>query len=390
MINNIKTPYYLLDIDKLEKNFNNLEQAFKKEWNNLIIGYSFKTNSLPWLITFLKKIGCYAEVVSKQEYELAKKLGYTADNIIYNGPVKSKETFKEAVNNNAIINIDSSQEVQWLREIEINREIKIGIRVNFDLEKVCPGETPNGKLGSRFGINYENGELEEVINILKQMKNIKINGLHLHNSSKTRSLNIYKAISKKALEIVSKYDLELDYLDIGGGFFGDGSYEKYQNYAKNIAEELRKHFKEEDLTLIIEPGACLVATVIDFITEIISIKNVKDSRILTLNGGSINVNPLMREKKYSIKIETKENKKIKKQILVGQTCMENDILQELFNENELNVKDKIVFENVGSYTMTLSPLFIEYFPKVIAKKLDKYFVVREEWTCEELLQKNYY
>ena len=158
MINNLKTPYYLLDVEKLEKNFNNLEQAFKKEWNNLIIGYSFKTNSLPWLITFLKKMGCYAEVVSKQEYELAKKLGYTIDNIIYNGPVKSKETFREAINSNAIVNVDSFQEIEWLRELEIKKEIKIGVRVNFDLEKAGHGEIANGELGSRCGISNEIGE----------------------------------------------------------------------------------------------------------------------------------------------------------------------------------------------------------------------------------------
>ena len=70
--------------------------------------------------------------------------------------------------------------------------------------------------------------------------------------------------------------------------------------------------------------------------------------------------------------------------------MENDILQELLDENEIEPGDKIIFKNVGSYTMTLSPLFIEYFPKVIAKKANEYFVIREEWTYEELLQKNYY
>ena len=62
----------------------------------------------------------------------------------------------------------------------------IGIRVNFDLERYCPGETTNGTEGSRFGFNYENKSLENAINKIKLLKNIKLNGIHMHVSTKTK------------------------------------------------------------------------------------------------------------------------------------------------------------------------------------------------------------
>ena len=69
--------------------------------------------------------------------------------------------------------------------------------------------------------------------------------------------------------------------------------------------------------------------------------------------------------------------------------MENDILLNLENEKELLVGDLIRFNKVGSYTSTLSPLFIEYFPDVIVKDNGKYFYARKEWEMEEFIQKNY-
>ena len=69
-------------------------------------------------------------------------------------------------------------------------EKKIGIRVNFDLESVCPGQTAGGKEGSRFGISYETGDLKKVIKEIEAIPNAKVVGLHMHNSIPTRSLDV--------------------------------------------------------------------------------------------------------------------------------------------------------------------------------------------------------
>ena len=45
-----KTPYYVIHREEIDVNFKKLENALKKYWNNYIIGYSYKTNALPWII----------------------------------------------------------------------------------------------------------------------------------------------------------------------------------------------------------------------------------------------------------------------------------------------------------------------------------------------------
>ena len=56
------------------------------------VAYSVKTNYLPALVSILKDCGALAEVVSGFEYWLTKTLSYKDEEIIYNGPDKSKES----------------------------------------------------------------------------------------------------------------------------------------------------------------------------------------------------------------------------------------------------------------------------------------------------------
>lgn len=90
---NFKTPFYVIHKNELDDNYKKLTSALEKHWNNYIIGYSYKTNALPWIIKHFDSLGCYAETVSEDEYELAKLVGVTKNKIIYNGPIKTKESF---------------------------------------------------------------------------------------------------------------------------------------------------------------------------------------------------------------------------------------------------------------------------------------------------------
>ena len=66
--------YYLIKESELNKDIKLLRAALKDNWgDNAIMGYSVKTNSLPWLLNHLRKEGFYAEVVSDSEYDLARR-----------------------------------------------------------------------------------------------------------------------------------------------------------------------------------------------------------------------------------------------------------------------------------------------------------------------------
>ena len=66
-INQYRTPYFLIDQDELESIVEELQAAIQLYWKNTIMGYSFKTNSLPWVVEFFRKKRFYAEVVSDRK-----------------------------------------------------------------------------------------------------------------------------------------------------------------------------------------------------------------------------------------------------------------------------------------------------------------------------------
>ena len=63
----MNTPYYIIRKRILDEGIEKLKAALNKHWSYSVIGYSFKTNALPWIIEYMRHNGCYAEVVSEDE-----------------------------------------------------------------------------------------------------------------------------------------------------------------------------------------------------------------------------------------------------------------------------------------------------------------------------------
>lgn len=381
----LKTPYYVIHKKDLDSNFEKLKSAMEKHWDNYIIGYSYKTNALPWLISHFNSLGCFAEVVSEDEYNLAKLIGVEKNKIIYNGPVKTKESFVEALQNGCIVNIDSQREIEWLEEVEESKR-SVGIRINFDIEKKCPGQSQCADEGGRFGFCYENGEFAKAVHTL-QKKDIKISGIHLHTSSKSRGLDIYRAIVEMACKVQEEFDFDLDYVDVGGGFFGGLSTKpQFAEYISLMESILVNKFDKKRTKLIIEPGMAVVGAQISYVTSVIDVKDTEFNRFVVTDGTRTSIDPLMSKSSYFHTYE-RQNATLErpKQVICGYTCMEHDRLFTAINEPELCVGDKIIYDKVGAYTMCLTPLFIKYFPDVYLEDSGKYCLVRKSWKPEQYI-----
>lgn len=394
----LPTPYFLLDQTVLQDYFDMLTASLKKNWPNYRIGYSFKTNSLPWLVNFYKKQGAYAEVVSKDEYGLAKYLGFEDREIIYNGPYKDEQSFRDVVLAGGYVNVDSKWELEWLEKLGREPEVKqntdgihIGIRVNFDLEQMCPGETTMGETSGRFGFCYENGEFAKALGRIRSLPNVKVTGLHLHSSSKSRSVQIFRSIAQMACRLKREFGLSLSYVDIGGGYCGgmEGRPE-YPDYFPAIAEELLREFTPEKTQLLVEPGISLISKGSSFVTSVIDVRDIRDTRYLITDGSRFNIDATMIKSSYLYHTELQDPSApmMERQEITGYTCMECDRLFTMENLPKLQTGDRIIYENVGGYTISLNPLFIQYFPAVYVKNGEEVIQVRKKWTAQEYVQGN--
>ena len=386
----LNTPYYSIDMQKLEKNLSDLRSSFTALWPNFMVGYSFKTNNLPWLASWMKSQQVFAEVVSTPEYELAKFVGYADNQIIINGPCKGYDTMDKVLIAGGIVNLDNFQEIRHIIESQktYSHDIKVGLRINFDLESKCPGETIPGKEPGRFGFNVENGDFQKAIGLLKNIPNVKVIGIHAHHSTRTKSLGIFKAITSKACECSTLCD-ELEYIDLGGCLFGDKpGAPTFDEYAQTIVGVLRGNQISSNVKLIMEPGAALIASPVSYVCKVIGTKDIKGVRLVYTDGTIKHIAPQMNAIKFGYTLNTSSSQLISRQVVSGYTCIEMDRFLDLIEQKELCVGDEVVIRNVGAYTMSLAPLFIEYFPAVIVESADGYQVVREHWSTKEFTQKN--
>lgn len=366
----MKTPYFLISEEKLQENIAAFQKALSELWLNSELAYSVKTNSLPWLLRYLKQYNVSAEVVSDEEYKLAKLCGYDDRQIVFNGPIKGKKQFKAAVENGSKVNLDSRNDLVYLRNCCVNGKENIGIRVNVDPSVFEQEDIGYEADGFRFGFAVENGEFKKALDIVKEIcgEDVKI-GLHLHCNSITRSINVYKAIAQYTVELVHKYDLKLSYIDIGGGYFGGiaGKPTPYE-YISVIKNELIKAVNPKETKLIVEPGSAIIGSVVDLYTSVLDVKDTNRARIVTTDGSRIHIDPLWAKHRYMYSVESEiADKIIKKQVVCGYTCMDHDRLMTLENERELNVGDRIIYRRVGAYSMTFGGPFIRYFPEVFVE-----------------------
>lgn len=316
------------------------EQVFSKIYPNFRVAYSFKTNYTPYICRIIKELGGYAEVVSMMEYNLAKKIGFTDDKIIFNGPCK--EEFPEC-----IINVNS------LDELKIIKNKKIGIRVNIDVGQ---------HFISRFGIE----DVEQAFRIAGD----RIVGLHCH-ISQARSLESWKKRTELMLEYADRFfkDGQLEYIDLGSGMCGDMSpvlkkqfsyVPSYEEYADVTVRIVAEHFcGTHKPILFTEPGTTLINKYIDFAAKVICIKEARGKTFIELNGSKHNLGEICELKKLPINVIPcgLPQRKVSDADFVGYTCLEHDVMYRGFCGN-IAVGDIIIFENVGGYSLVDKPPFI--------------------------------
>ncbi|MBI2857833.1 MAG: diaminopimelate decarboxylase [Chloroflexi bacterium] len=389
------TPFYIFCKDNLLENYNSIDTAFRSRYRKFIIGYSYKTNYLPYLCETIKERGGYAEVVSRLEYDLAWKIGQEPTKIIFNGPLKTYDDIQLALNNGSIINLDSSYEIEHVKkyaEEHPSKNIQIGLRVNLKLSKDGVSHIQGGLGVGRFGFDIEEG-LANAISRLKRSRNVQVVGLHGHTSTTDRSLWSYRTITQTLCELATKYLVDsIEYIDVGGGIYGRippemgfGETPTFDEYAQTICEvmEHTRWAQGREPYLILEPGVSMVANVLDFVAQVIDIKEIRGKRFVLVDGSMYNTKPMMHAYNQPVKV-IKRNHTNETHIcdVVGYTCMEKDHLLRDVTIPRITKGDFLIIKNVGAYTIVLLPPFIRESPPILVKDSDRYRIIKQRGSVE--------
>lgn len=384
----LPTPCYLIDDERFVSGIMGFKESLDRFFPDNAIGYSVKTNSLPWMIKKAVGHGCMAEVVSEDEYMLARKCNIPPSNIIYNGLMKSKGTMQECLEGGGIVNIDTHRELEWLLSIPpVGRGV--GLRLKADYHEMSPADVTGTNDDSRFGFSEESGEFGNAVSMLRDA-GIPIEGLHIHRTTARRSVEYYRNAARYAARVIKRHALILRYIDIGGGFFGifpgKPTFDEYVEAIYSVLEEegLR------NLKLIVEPGSAVSAWSMKFLSSVTDTRRGGDGRVYVTTDASRNdVDPFFRKKGYMFdiyRINPNASPPTERlQIVGGCTCLEDDRLFELWDFPALEEGDIICFNRVGAYTITLSGQFIRFLPAVYVSENGSYKCVRRKSTASDIL-----
>lgn len=377
--------FYVFDQTLFDKNLNNLKNLFAEVYGNVELAYSFKTNYIPRICQIVLEKGLLAEVVSEMEYKHALNVGFTGNNVIFNGPLKSKKILYEAFKNNSIVHFDSFEEIEYLK-LYLNENpgefVRCSVRCNFEIQDLSL---------SRFGFSVEDGSAEKAYRELFNISGCLPVGVHGHFQTSKKSLKSFEERTLLLANFAKKVfkDKPLEYVDIGGGFFGSMpeelinqfSYEvpSAEQYASVVGNIMKDTFPKENVKLIIEPGNIVVADTIKFYCSVNNIKFIRDKYFIVVNGSLHNIKPTGRSRILpSFKLFQMGEAKyinVKGASIVGYTCFEEDILVDEVNQS-IAKGDFVEFSNVGAYSIMLKPPFIKGQPKILAYDGSKYEVIK--------------
>jgi diaminopimelate decarboxylase len=345
-----ETPYYLIDLSKLEENYESFKNCIKDYKREDIIAYSVKANYNIAILKKLNDLQAYFEVCSDYEFNLVRKYGIDSKRIIINGCFFSDLSKYD----NSLLILDTTvQLTEWIKK---GCKQKIGIRINIDYATT---DKRFKNKQSRFGVQFYNKKIDD---LLCQANISNIVCIHCHLSGNNREPSIYRDIILQLENIRKTYELNhVEYFNIGGGYkIGkDNNLWSFNDYLKEINEVC-----PPDIKIIFEPGNSLVRECAEYHTKIISIKRKGEEFYFVADGSSLHI-PKADYKKVGFCFKKLSNKKsYSGNKIYGNTCKESDLLLSLSNREELSVGDYLILSNIGAYSLNEVNSMILGKPKV--------------------------
>jgi diaminopimelate decarboxylase len=388
------TPTYVVYERILKENYKRLYDSFKENYDKIMVAYSVKTNYLPAILSILHSNGASMEVVSGFELYLALKTGASPNRIIFNGPSKTAEELDFAIKSGILlINADSTSELQKIDRIgkKYGKVIDVGIRINI--------ETITWK---KFGIPLEYAE--DACRFASKLENVKVRGLHVHIGTDISNPKPYVWTLDHILKLVRKLrsiGIQIDFLDIGGGFPASGvgrwaardplidalsrrlrnsrlrfstkfldllkskrptfpNVPTSETFARMICSKLKQKLDEYGIAtpvLILEPGRAIVNNAVTLLVRVVDIKKFKEKLVMV--DGGINLVPSLQYEAHRLINVTGKATNFETVKLAGPLCTEYDILCRRAEVSPVNEGDVIEIFDVGAYSICQSVQFIK-------------------------------
>lgn len=337
-----KTPFMLIQKDALEAQY----RMFKKFLPGVIPYYAIKANPFAGVIKTFLKLGTRFDCASANEINHVLKLGAKPDQVIFANTIKSEEDLKEARRRKVkLMTFDNEPELYKIAKNAPGSELLARIKV--------------ANVGSVVELSLKFGaDPEQALPLLIRAKKLglKPRGIAFHvgsqctnNGNYLQALEISAAIFREA----KNEGLELDILDIGGGFpiryFDKDTHPNFEMITRSIRTELKRLF-DKKVQIIAEPGRFFAGPSGILVTQVVGRAFRNNKNYYYLNCGIYQdfSGIVFDHSKYEFKTLRRGQKFLS--TLAGPTCDSFDVISLSEELPELDVGNVIYVKNIGAYS----------------------------------------
>lgn len=355
IVQNHGTPTFVTDAETLR----NRVQVFKDSFANTKIFYALKANYNPAILNVLKDAGIDGvDSVSPYEIQLAKKLGFKSDQIIFTGNNSDADELQLVNSEGILINIGSLSELKKLGELCPGTAISL--RFNPGIGEGEFHQVITGGSKSKFGILHQDIEVAKEI---AAKYNLNITGVHCHIGSGF----YYTEKFQEAVFMITnlaRHFKSLKFIDIGGGFGvrykpneSQINLKAFYDSIENIIQKFNQ-YNGKEIDLVVEPGKFLVAESTCLLTKVTTIKHNNDTIFVGTDTG---INHLIRPAFYGAYHHVINLSRPKAPIhevqIVGNICESSDVIGNNVEIAMPEEGDILAILTAGAYTTSMSSLY---------------------------------
>jgi diaminopimelate decarboxylase len=391
------TPLYVMDEDRIRENYRRFKSDFSS-WPKLLVCYAYKANNNMAICKILQQEGAGAEVASLVELKIALKVGVPPEKIIFNGPNKTEEELREAVENEVLVNLDSMDEFERIVAIarRLRKTARIGFRVNPNIKPPTHPYIMAGARESKFGLDLESGEALEAYRRASITKEVRVEAVHCHIGSQILEPEPFIEEARKIMEFVAELSriCKIEKVDFGGGVgipYKGETPMPLEKLGQEMIMEVKKVVERERLeppTLVLEPGRYLVADAGVLLLRVGAFKErtFMPSWVYVDAGMNALIRPALYGSYHHIELANRMNEEHNCLVNVaGPLCETSDVLGWERRLPRPRPGDIVAVFDVGAYGLSMSNQHTAHpRPAVVLVSKRGVEVIRERETFEDL------
>ena len=202
----LQTPFYYYDTKVLRDTLSAINQEVAK-YPSYSVHYAVKANANPKVLTIIRESGMGADCVSGGEIRAAVRAGFPANKIVFAGVGKADWEINLGLEYGIFcFNVESIPELEVINELAAaqNKIANVAFRINPDVGAHTHANITTGLAENKFGISMQ--DMDRVIDVALEMKNVKFIGLHFHIGSQILDMGDFVALCNRVNELLDKLE----------------------------------------------------------------------------------------------------------------------------------------------------------------------------------------